>query len=670
MDTKVADPLHGALLGGRYRVMGRLARGGMATVYQARDERLDRIVAVKLIHPEYARDPRVNARLAEEATTVARLAHPNVVAVYDEGTHDGAPYVVMEFVRGRTLREVLSDRHRLDPSEALAVIEQVLAALAVAHRAGLVHRDVKPENVLVAPPPNGSGDLVDAVAKVADFGLAHAAEGERGGADRLLATAGYVAPELVTGGRVDARADVYAAGIVLFEMLTGRVPFDGPNPEQVAWHHVERDVPRPSLLVPGLPASLDDLVARATRRDPEARPPDAGALLAQVRAARDEGDGGLTGTIRGPASGPTQVLTQPTMVVPSVDQRPYWARLPAGRAAPRAPRGPGGHPVHGPTGFVGAGAEPAWRRWWYGVRRAAWRVGTRVGRPQLTGILVLVGLLFIAGGWWFGFGRYTEAPSLVQLTRENATAEATRLGFSIDIGAGRYSEDIPIDTVIEQRPVAGGRIARGGAITLVLSLGKERYPVPDVAGEAADFATQQLKEHFVVERVDGFSDTLPRNYVVGTDPAANTQLKPGATVKLIIAKGPYPVHVPSVVGKPLAEAEQELRQQGFEVTVKRKDDESRPRDEVIDQKPGGGEGVASADGVKVTLTVANGPPGPPLPNVVGANCRDAVNALRGMGLEVVVNGNEFEHFFWTVRSQSPEPGASAPPGATVQLECA
>jgi eukaryotic-like serine/threonine-protein kinase len=235
MGTKVADPMNGALLGGRYRIVGRLAQGGMAAVYEARDERLERTVAIKIIHPDRINDPRVMQRLTEEAKTVARLAHPNVVAVYDEGSHDSAPYLVLEFVRGRTLRDVLAERRRLDPSESLAVIEQVLSALAVAHRAGLVHRDVKPENILVAPPPNGSGDLVDAVVKVADFGLAHAVEAtRRGAAGELVATAQYVAPELVAGGDADPRVDVYAAGIVLFEMLTGRVPFDGDRPADVA----------------------------------------------------------------------------------------------------------------------------------------------------------------------------------------------------------------------------------------------------------------------------------------------------------------------------------------------------------------------------------------------------------------------------------------------------
>src|SRR5215468_2319997 len=357
MDTKVADPLHGALLGGRYRIMGRLARGGMATVYQARDERLERTVAVKIIHPEHARDPEFLDRLADEAKTVAQLAHPYVVAVYDQGTHEGAPYLVMEYVRGRTLREVLADRRRLDPAESLAIVEQILAALAVAHRAGLVHRDVKPENVLVAAPPNGSGDLVDSVVKVADFGLAHVATPRgvdgRSSSSRpggrttprqgqppeerapLLATAEYVAPEVVSDGQVDARADVYSTGVMLFEMLTGRPPFDGDRAADVAWRHVDHDVPPPSRVVSGLPTLIDDVVVRATRRDPNLRPRDAAAMLALVQTARDD---------VGALAGPTRALAHPTVVVAPVipwkrpkDTRPSWARLPAERGGSGAP---------------------------------------------------------------------------------------------------------------------------------------------------------------------------------------------------------------------------------------------------------------------------------------------------------------------------------------------
>jgi len=654
MDTKVADPLRGALLGGRYRIVGRLARGGMATVYHARDERLERNVAIKIIHPDHAQDPRFLRRFADEAKTVARLTHPNVVAVYDQGMHDDAPYLVMEFVRGRTLREILTDRRRLDPAESLAVLEQMLAALAAAHRAGLVHRDVKPENVLVAPPPNGSGDLVDAVVKVADFGLAGAAEGAaQDGSGQLMATVEYVAPEIVTDRQADPRADVYSAGVVLFEMLTGRVPFEGGRPEQVAWQHVEHDVPPPSRVVPGLPPLLDDVVERATRRDPAGRPRDAGAMLAEVQAARED---------VGALAGPTRALAHPTVIVNPVDPRPYWARLPA----PRTPMSAARRRV---AELVPAGSVR--------FRGALGRIGGVVdqlrgsanGRRQLLAMLVAIGLALAVGGWWLGFGRYTTAPSLVQLTRTNAEADATRLGFDIEVGAGKFSEQVPIDTVMEQRPSAGARIVKGGTVTLVLSLGPERYPVPEVAGQAASFATSLLQQHFVVQSVSGFSDTLPVNYVVATDPAAGTPLAPNATVKLVIAKGPYPVHVPGVIGKQVSEAEQILRGAGFDVEVQHKDDQSHPRDQVLEQNPAEGQGLTTASGTKVILVVANGPAGTPMPRVLELGCNDAFNQLQAMGLQVDVQGNDIERQFGRVQEQNPQEGQPIQPGQQVQIRC-
>ncbi|TBL32847.1 serine/threonine protein kinase, partial [Verrucosispora sp. SN26_14.1] len=323
MDTQVADTLLGSLIDGRYRIRGRVARGGMATVYTATDERLERTVALKTIHATAGAPARPGLagfvdRFTDEAKAIARLTHPNVVAVYDQGTHDGMPYLVMEYVRGRTLREVLAERRRLNPDEALAITEQMLAAIAAAHRAGLVHRDIKPENVLVAEAPSGGpANLVDGVVKVTDFGLARAVEAstDHDNGNQLMATVAYVAPELVSDGRADARTDVYSAGIVLFEMLTGRVPYEGDRPIDIAWQHVDRDVPAPSTLVPGLPRVLDDLVARATRRDPAARPSDAAALLAEVQVARDGLGTANSHTTMLPSLADGPVVSQPTMVV-------------------------------------------------------------------------------------------------------------------------------------------------------------------------------------------------------------------------------------------------------------------------------------------------------------------------------------------------------------------
>ncbi|HET6213769.1 MAG TPA: Stk1 family PASTA domain-containing Ser/Thr kinase, partial [Micromonosporaceae bacterium] len=625
MDTQVADSLLGSLIDGRYRVRGRVARGGMATVYTAIDERLERTVALKIIHPAQARDTHFIERFTDEAKTIALLTHPNVVAVYDQGSHAGMPYLVMEYVRGRTLRDILAERRRLAPGEALAIMEQMLAAIAIAHRAGLVHRDVKPENVLVAEAPSGgSTNLVDAVVKVADFGLAQAVEASADEATggHLMATVAYVAPELVTDGHADPRTDVYSAGIVLFEMVTGRVPYDGDRPVEVAWQHVDRDVPAPSKYVAGLPPALDDLVARATRRDPGARPTDAGAMLAEVQVARDDLGASLATTAV------LRPVAAPTVAVPPVQptHRPPWARLPGPPAAPR-PRPAGGTRRPATT-------APSWRDRLRHLHRRI--VAHPQGRIGLVAAFLAVALLVGFGAWWFSVGRYTTAPALTTVSKVEAEQKASLSGFHLAYDGGRYDEKIPKDTVVGQRPTPGGRIVKGGTITLTLSLGPERYKIPDIVGKAYELAVADLERlHLVPIRKEAYDDNMPAGSVLSVDPPVDKEVKRDTKVTVTVSRGRAPLTVPNVVGQNVNDAQQTLRGMGLVVQVEEQNSD-KPQGQVIGQTPPDGSGVEP--GATVKLTVSKGPQQIPMPGVKGRACAEAKTILEGAHLRVNIMG--------------------------------
>ncbi|HEY8532851.1 MAG TPA: Stk1 family PASTA domain-containing Ser/Thr kinase [Micromonospora sp.] len=653
MDTQVADTLLGSLIDGRYRVRGRVARGGMATVYTAIDERLDRVVALKVLHPAHAKDAQAGnasflTRFIDEAKTIARLTHPNVVAIYDQGVHAGLPYLVMEYVRGRTLRDILNERRRLNPGEALAILEQMLAAIATAHRAGVVHRDVKPENVLIAESPSGgSANLVDCVVKVADFGLARAieAQNDEDATTPLMATVAYVAPELVTTGHADPRTDVYAAGIVLFEMLTGRVPFDGTKPLDVAWQHVDQDVPPPSQLVPSLPPVLDELVIRATRRDPNARPTDAGAFLAEVQVARDS---------LGAASAATTVLqqvpppdhdVQPTVVVPAVDDRPSWARLPERRTT---------HRRRAANRDVGGRLRRSWQQ----------ITASRRGRQAIAAGVIVAVLVAATGIWWLGFGRYTVAPQLVNLERAEAEALATRNGFTVVYAEPRHDENVAKDVVLEQRPASRERIRKGGTIVLTLSLGPERYRVPDVVGKTFELATIDLeKARLTVTRgPDRYDNTFPAGVVIAIEPAAGTEVKPGDKVTVTVSKGRAPITVPNVIGKNIIEARAILQQLGL-TAVEQYVDSPRPKDLVLSQSPPDGSGAEPGEQIK--LEVSKGPPAVLIPRVIDMPCPQAKQILEERQLRVRVDFNPNG----TVRYQVPGENAEVPPGTEIRIGC-
>ncbi|BCJ51108.1 serine/threonine protein kinase [Actinoplanes sp. NBRC 14428] len=654
MDTTVADTLIGTTIDGRYRITGRVARGGMATVYTAVDDRLERTVALKIIHPSQATNVHFVDRFTDEAKTIARLTHPNVVAVYDQGRHQGLPYLVMEYVQGRTLRDLLTQRRRLNPVEALAILEQMLAAIAAAHRAGLVHRDVKPENVLVAEAPSGGiANLVDSVVKVADFGLARAVEAStEGDSGQLMATVAYVAPELVTDGHADARTDVYSAGIVLFEMLTGKVPYDGGEPVEVAWQHVDNDVPAPSSIVKGLPTVLDDLVARATRRDPGARPTDAGALLAEVQVVRDDLGAANVETAllrqvpaRPPAADATALVPALTSVYPAAADRPTWARLPEQGARTRGQRRRGGSP---PPPFPDT---PAGR---FGDRR----------RLFLIAAVSLMVLTVVFSTWWVTAGRYTDAPQFVNMTRAQAEQEASGKGFSLLFDDGRYDETVPKDVVLAQDPPAEKRLVKGGSLTLTLSLGPERYPVPDVVGmekAAAKGELESAKLKFK-EGTGKYSDEVAQGVVISTDPKAGESLKPGTTVTVVVSKGKAPITVPDVKGKNINDARNELQSRGL-VVVEQYKDSDQPADTVIGQSPGAGTGAEKDDEIK--LDVSKGPPQIPVPDLTNQPCQQAAQALQGMNLRARLNFNPNG----LVRQQNPPPNTPVPPQTEVVLNC-
>ncbi|MEP6695516.1 MAG: Stk1 family PASTA domain-containing Ser/Thr kinase [Pseudonocardiales bacterium] len=608
MDTTLADPLVGKLLEGRYRIDRRIARGGMATVYRGLDERLDRVVAIKVMHPALAEDAQFLARFTAEAKAAARLSSGHVVSVFDQGSHDGLAFLVMELVQGHTLRDLLHERGRLSPAEALSVLEPVLLALAAAHRAGLVHRDVKPENVLL-------GD--DGTVKVADFGLAHAVEAAtHTSAGMLIGTAAYVAPEQVTRGAADERTDVYAAGVLLFEMLTGSVPYAGDTAVSVAYQHVHDDVPPPSTRA-HVPPALDALTVRATRRDPGARPADAGAFLAELRDVRE--DLGLR-AMPVPTGRGTTTAAHATVAVPLLDQ--------AG--------------VRGRSG-------PSRRR-----RR------TRI--PVVLVVILLLGAIMAGTGWWLGTGQYTRTPSLYSLSSAKALEKARSEGLRLKYAAKAYSEIVPVGAVISQDPTAGSRVRKGAAITVVLSLGKERHAVPDLKGLTQHDALAKLTAARLTAQVTTKADdNVQAGQVISQSVRAGLLVRPATTVILVVSSGPPPVRVPDVVGDGVNEAKNALTAAGFAVEVTRRHDDTVPKDAVISQTPSKG---TAPRGSAVQLTVSDGPPLVTVPHVVGMKIREATRKLVEAGFKVRV-----VTFFFTdtVKTQSPGGGQQAPKGSTINL---
>ncbi|MGI8652983.1 MAG: Stk1 family PASTA domain-containing Ser/Thr kinase [Geodermatophilaceae bacterium] len=645
METTLLDPVVGLVLEKRYRVERRLARGGMSTVYEGTDLRLDRRVAIKVMAEALATDPSFIASFNREARSAARLSHLNVVSVSDQGEDDGFVFLVMELVRGQTLRAVIHENGRLSPEQAFAVLAPTLSGLSAAHRTGLIHRDVKPENILLSR---------DGVVKVADFGLARAVAGTGTTSVTngvLLGTVAYLAPEQIERGTADARSDVYAAGIVLYEMLTGKPPYAGDSALSVAYQHVNNDVPLPSHAVSGIPSEIDELVSSATRRDPAARPLDAGAFLAELfDVSTDLGMSRVTVPVRYRDS------SAPSRPLPGQGAADPGSRTPQG---PRAPR------THH-TAVLGSGAgrssspdesvlsSTAGRS--QGARRR------RTGRIALALVLVLA---VVAGGigWWFGSGRYAVTPEVVGFA-EAAAVQAVQDAGLDPIVEEVFSETVPADMVISADPEAGAEIMRGSTVNLQVSKGPERFVVDGalVGLPEADVSTALAGLPIAVVRAEGFHESVPVGSVIGFDPAAGTDLRRDQQITMLVSIGPEPRAIPEVSGLAQDEAQAALVALGFAVDVREEFNRDVAAGIALRTEPAPDAGPQPV-GTTIILVISKGPDLVAVPDVRGKDRETAIAELQAAGFVAEVTsflGNR-------VTQQSPGPGELAERGSTVSI---
>ncbi|MDP4715800.1 MAG: Stk1 family PASTA domain-containing Ser/Thr kinase, partial [Candidatus Nanopelagicales bacterium] len=627
------DPLIGTLVDGRYRVVSRIARGGMATVYEAVDTRLDRTVALKMMSTALAEDPGFVTRFRREARAAAQLSHPHVVGVFDQGEADGLPYLAMEYVQGRTLRDVLRDYGALSPEQALTVLDPVLEALSAAHDAGFVHRDVKPENILISD---------DGRVKVTDFGLARAVTNTTTATQgMIIGTVAYLSPEHVEHGDADARSDVYGSGICLFEMVTGQVPFAAENPITVAYQHVNADVPAPSSLRRTIPPDVDALVATATRRDPNLRYPDCRAFLADVRRVRRSL----------PPPQPLSKDSHDTLVVPddlALAAAAGATPVPAVTARPLTPG-------EAAVGTTGSAAKSGGRR--------------RRGRGWIIAILLLLAVGGAAAAGWYlaaGPGKQVTVPGILGLDERAAATALQDVGLRLEVSGQEFSETVAAGLVLSSDPAPGASTGVDSIISVVLSQGPERYAVPDVVGEPLAIARTTLSEANLGVGIitEAWDSSIAAGSIVSTVPGVGEELMSGTLIDIVVSKGPKPVKIPGLTGVPADEASAQLEAAGLIVTTSEEFSSSIASGLVISTSPDKGARVDV--GGTVALVVSKGPPPVEVPFLIDMIKEDAVALLQSLGLNVDINEPPFTPLNRVI-AQDPSSGTLVPAGSTVTI---
>jgi len=668
MESALADVLIGRMLDRRYHVRSRIAHGGMATVYLATDTRLDRQVALKVMHAELARDAEFVTRFIGEAKSVARLSHPNIVAVFDQGSDGQFLYLAMEYVPGRTLRSLLRERGHMRPEAALNIMDPVLSGLAAAHAAGIVHRDVKPENVLLT---------ADGRVKVVDFGLARAQTATGNTQSGLLiGTVAYIAPEQVTNEATGARTDVYAAGVMLFELLTGRQPHTGDSPLSVAYKHVNADIPAPSEWVPGIPPALDRLVRAATSRDPQRRPSDAAAFLHAVRtvqaggdpvASLANGDGTAAGTAllgpylgafprHGAAMDPAQQYPygtgngapygHPYDASQDGDGGSHTMVVPAG-PPPWADPGGAGYPGgYGAPGRQDRDDEPFLQRWLFSRRLAYLAAAT----------VAVLGIGILA--WWLAVGRYVPVPSVAGLSETAAVSSLRSDGFTARVGSTVHDNTVPAGDVVSYTP--SGKADKGATVTLTVSSGPLMIKIPSITGQSFTAAVALLRKDGLT--VSGQPQNVGQNgvavgSVVGTNPPAGTSWPANKAVFVEVVAGPP---VPNLVGQNAQSIQQNWAAPNGVTLVTKTVTNSQPAGTIVAQSPAPGSVLTANE--TVTITVSSGPPTVSVPNVNGQSLSQATQTLEQAGF--VVSPHRFgfgqKVFYYS-------PTGTAPQGSTINV---
>lgn len=644
------DPLIGRLIDQRYRVTRRLARGGMATVYVAQDERLERPVALKVMHPYLAESDAFVERFHREARAAARIVHPGVVSVFDQGVVSGQGFLVMELIDGTNLRALLNAQGAVTIPQALRYTTDILEALRAAHRMGVIHRDIKPENILVP---------TDGPAKVADFGLARAvSEGSTSATGNMLGTVAYIAPEIAQTAKADARSDLYSVGIMLYEMLTGAVPWADESPLQIVHHHASDDVPSPSADLPWIPREIDDLVAALTARDPANRCADASDALDLVaraaasipsdianrraEVAREDSRSGSGTTALHTEVMPTH-LTQ-AMPAPAVTTA---TALPAATAVTT---------VHTSTSTEtpSAGELPA-------------KMSTRAILLAVVAFLLIVAASFGGSWWWteYGPGSYLTMPTTTGRDLADVQADLGAIGLASSVEE-EFSDDVQSGIVTHSAPDGGSSVHKSTNVQLYVSKGIDMKDVPNVVGKGQDEASRTLTDAGLAlgAVTDAYSEEVPPGQVISQSVAAGTSLAHDSTVDVVLSKGREPRTVPTLTGKGASAAKSSIEALDLVASPTEAYSDTVPEGQVISQQTREGSTVYRGD--SVSYTVSKGPEMVTVPDVVGLQRQEARNKLEGAGLTVqedlILGG-----FFNTVRSSDPAGGSKVKKGSTVTI---